>query len=235
MVTQLPNPAEQETPPEVVRRILIVDDHALVRHGLTELISGEPDLEVCAEAADMDEALKQVEQQRPDLVVVDISLQDGNGLELIKRIKAKSANVTMIVVSMHDETLFAERALKAGAMGYINKQEATDQVIDAIRQVLTGHIYLSDEMKDRVLYGVVTGERPAHFSSIEKLSDRELEVFELIGRGFSTRQIATKLHLSIKTIETHREHIKEKLGLKNASELNQHAVRWVLEISQGSS
>lgn len=209
-------------------RIMIVDDHALVRHGLSQLISCEADLEVCAQAATVDEALEQL-ATNPDLIVVDISLKDGNGIELIKQIKSKDEDMKMLVSSMHDESLFAERALHAGARGYINKQESTEKVIDAIRHVLGGHIYLSPRMTDRLLHGVVEGQKMPETSSIEKLSDRELQVFELIGRGLSTRQIANQLELSIKTIETHREHIKSKLNLKNGAELSRHAVRWVLE------
>jgi DNA-binding NarL/FixJ family response regulator len=209
-------------------RIMIVDDHALVRHGLGQLISGEPDLEVCAQAATMDEAMDQLSTD-PDLIVVDISLKEGSGIELIKQIKVKHPDVHMLVSSMHDESLFAERALHAGAKGYINKQESTDKVLDAIRHVLDGHIYLSPKMTDRLLHGVVEGQKIPETSSIEKLSDRELQVFELIGQGMSTRQIANQLHLSVKTIETHREHIKSKLNLKNGAELSRHAVRWVLE------
>jgi DNA-binding NarL/FixJ family response regulator len=209
-------------------RIMIVDDHALVRHGLGQLISGEPDLEVCAQAATMDEAMELL-STNPDLIVVDISLKEGSGIELIKQIKVKHPDVHMLVSSMHDESLFAERALHAGAKGYINKQESTDKVLDAIRHVLDGHIYLSPKMTDRLLHGVVEGQKIPETSSIEKLSDRELQVFELIGQGMSTRQIANQLHLSVKTIETHREHIKSKLNLKNGAELSRHAVRWVLE------
>ncbi len=210
-------------------RILLVDDHALVRHGLAQLISDESDFEVCGEATNADEALLRVEELKPDLAVIDISLKGGNGIDLIKRIRAKNETIKMLVSSMHDESLFAERALQAGARGYINKQESTEKVIDAIRSVLEGHIYLSAEMTDRLLHGLATGKRPHEFSSINKLSDRELEVFEMIGKGSSTRDIAVKLHLSIKTIETHREHIKDKLGLKNGAELSCHAVKWVLE------
>jgi len=209
-------------------RIMIVDDHALVRHGLGQLISGEADLEVCAQAATIDEALGRLDSE-PDLIVIDISLKEGNGIELIKQVKARDADIKMLVSSMHDESLFAERALHAGAKGYINKQESTENVLDAIRHVLDGHIYLSPKMTDRLLHGVVEGQRVPETSSIEKLSDRELQVFELIGQGMSTRQIANQLSLSIKTIETHREHIKGKLNLKNGAELSRHAVRWVLE------
>ncbi len=223
------NSAEPET--NSVARIMIVDDHALVRHGLAQLISDESDLDVCAQATSVEEGLQILEEANPDLVVIDISLKDGNGIDLIKRIRAKDDNVKMLVSSMHDETLFAERALHAGAQGYINKQEATEKVVDAIRSVLSGHIYLSAEMTDRLVLGATQGKVPKESSTISKLSDRELEVFELIGNGCSTREIATKLRLSIKTIETHREHIKDKLSLKNSAALSRHAVKWVLENS----
>ncbi len=211
-------------------RILIVDDHALVRLGLAQLISDEPDMEVCGDVSDADEALAKVKELQPHLVILDISLQRGNGIELTKCLKARHPNVKVLISSMHDESLFAERALRAGALGYINKQEATDKVVGAIRQVLDGQIYLSPEMTNHLLHRLGSQrdellERP----SLASLSDREWEVFELIGRGLSTRQIAKQLHLSIKTIETHREHIKEKLALTNGAELTRHAVQWVLE------
>ncbi len=211
-------------------RILIVDDHALVRLGLAQLISYEADMEVCGDASDADEALAKVKELQPHLVILDISLQRGNGIELTKTLKARHPNVKVLISSMHDESLFAERALRAGALGYINKQEATDKVIGAIRQVLGGQIYLSAEMTNHLLHRLgSSGDRLLERPSLESLSDREWEVFELIGRGLSTRQIAKQLHLSIKTIETHREHIKEKLALTNGAELTRHAVQWVLE------
>lgn len=211
-------------------RIMIVDDHALVRVGLTQLISHEFDMEVCGDAADEDEGLQRVAETEPDVVVVDISLKQGNGIDLIKRLKASHPNVKVLVSSMHDESLFAERALHAGALGYINKQDSPEKVIEAIRKVLDGQVYLSSEMTAHLLqrlgnHGGDSLDRP----SIDTLSDREWEVFELIGQGHSTRQVAERLHRSIKTIESHREHIKEKLGLANGTELTRHAVQWVLE------
>jgi DNA-binding NarL/FixJ family response regulator len=211
-------------------RILIVDDHALVRLGLAQLISYETDMEVCGDASNGDEALAKVKQLQPHLVILDISLQQGNGIELTKTLKARHPNVKVLISSMHDESLFAERALRAGALGYINKQEATDKVIGAIRQVLDGQIYLSAEMTNHLLHRLgSSGDSLLERPSLESLSDREWEVFELIGRGLATRQIAKQLHLSVKTIETHREHIKEKLSLANGAELTRHAVRWVLQ------
>lgn len=208
-------------------RVMIVDDHALVRHGLGQLISDEADLDICGEADDAQSALEQLDSLQPDLMVIDISLKNGNGIELVKQIRSHGDEIKMLVSSMHDETLFAERALNAGAQGYINKQEATEKVIDAIRCVLDGHVYLSPEMTDRLVVGKLN--RDPSQTTVERLSDRELEVFQLIGQGHSTREIAEQLHLSVKTIETHREHIKNKLSLKNGAELSRHAVQWVLE------
>lgn len=211
-----------------IARVLIVDDHPVVRRGLAELISDEPDLEVCGEASDAPDALRQVETRRPDVVVVDISLQSGNGIELIQQIKERDERIKTLVSSMHDESLFAERALRAGAMGYINKQEPTEKVIDAIREVLSGQVYLSARMANRLLQSVVGGETLEQ-DPIGSLSNRELEVFELIGQGLTTKKIAGRLHLSPKTIETHREKIKTKLNLSNSTELSRRAVQWVLE------
>jgi DNA-binding NarL/FixJ family response regulator len=211
-------------------KILIVDDHALVRLGLAQLIADEPDLEVCGDACDVPEALERIRESQPDLVIVDISLQRGNGIELTKTLKTRHPKVKVLIASMHDESLFAERALRAGARGYINKQEATDKVIEAVRQVLDGQIYLSPAMTTHLLHRF--GNRRGDLlegPSLKSLSDRECEVFELIGRGVATRQIAEQLHLSIKTIETHREHIKQKLNLTNSAELTRRAVQWVLE------
>ena len=210
-------------------RIMIVDDHPIVRQGLAQLIGSETGLEVCGEASDAAEALRLLAETRPDLIIVDISLNSGNGIELIKQIKVRDENVRMLVSSMHDESLFAERALRAGAMGYINKAETTDKVFDAIHQVLAGKIYLSARMTDRMLCRAIGSEEHMTGSPIDSLSDRELEVFELIGQGLTTRQIAAKLHLSPKTVETYRENIKSKLNLNNATELTRHAVQWTLE------
>ncbi len=211
-----------------IARVLIVDDHPVVRRGLAELIGDEPDLEVCGEASDAPDALRQVETKHPDVVVVDISLQAGNGIELIQQIKERDERIKTIVSSMHDESLFAERALRAGAMGYINKQEPTERVIDAIHEVLSGQVYLSARMANRLLQSVVGGETLEQ-DPIGSLSNRELEVFELIGQGLTTKKIAGRLHLSPKTIETHREKIKTKLNLNNSTELSRRAVQWVLE------
>ena len=209
-------------------KILVVDDHPIVRRGLRELVADEPDLEVCGEAEDVAQALEQVEATRPDVVIVDLTLKGGHGLELIQDIKSRNERIKMLVSSMHDESLFAERALRAGASGYISKQESPEKIIDAMRQILRGEIYLSSRMATRLLHRISTGE-PLNKTPIESLSDRELEVFEMIGQGLSTKQIARKLDLSHKTIETHREKIKSKLNLKNSTELSRHATQWTLE------
>jgi DNA-binding NarL/FixJ family response regulator len=208
-------------------KILIVDDHPLVRTGLAQLISDCPDLEVCGEAADMAEALKQIDASSPDLAIIDLSLAGGSGLDLIEHIKSRDRNILMLVASMHDETLYAERVLAAGARGYINKQEAQESIIQAIRQVLNGKVYLSQHMTERLLSGMVDaiGEK----RDIDSLSNRELQVFELIGQGLTTSQMAEQLNLSVKTIETHQAHIKKKLSLGSAHELNQRAIRWMMD------
>lgn len=208
-------------------KILLVDDHPIVRQGLAELIEQEDDLVICGEAQSGFEALQAIATAKPDLAMVDISLQGTNGLELIKQIKAGHSDVPVLVLSMHDETLYAERALRAGARGYVMKEEATARLITAIRRVLSGEIYLSERMSARLLSRFVDGGPQTGGSAMERLSDRELEVFELIGRGLSTRRIAEELHLSIKTIESHREHIKEKLKLESSQELMRHAMQWV--------
>jgi DNA-binding NarL/FixJ family response regulator len=210
-------------------RIVIVDDHPVVRSGLRMLIEDEPDLLVVGEAGDADEAIRVLDAKNPDLMIVDLSLNGSSGLDLIKRIKSRSSESKMLVSSMFDESLYAERVLNAGALGYVSKQEAMEKVIEAIRCVLSGRVYLSAAMSDRMLHRLTRDHQAPERSAVETLSDRELEVFEMIGRGRTTSEIAAQLHLSVKTVETHREKIKAKLGLKSAAELYQHAVRWVLE------
>jgi DNA-binding NarL/FixJ family response regulator len=209
-------------------KVLIVDDHPIVRRGLADLIAGRADLEVCGEADGVAEGLRQVEAAQPDLVLVDLTLRGGHGLELIEAIAARHPQVKALVSSMHDESLFAERALRAGASGYISKQEPPERLIEALRQVLRGEIYLSPRMASRLLHRVTSGE-PLDKTPVESLSDRELEVFQMIGQGQTTKQIAQTLNLSHKTVEAHREKIKAKLNLKNSSELSRHATLWVLE------
>ena len=211
-------------------RVLIVDDHPAVREGLAIRIARQADLEVCGEAADLAEALEQVTATRPDVVVIDISLKSGNGIDLIKKIKANDPSIRMLVWSMHPEALYAERALRAGALGYITKEQATDKIIEAIRRVLEGKVYLSEAMAEHVLNRAVgRGGEPAGGSPVECLSDRELEVFQLIGQGLDTQKIAENMQVSPKTVETYRARIKEKLNLNKANELIQRAVQWVME------
>ncbi|SFI97965.1 DNA-binding response regulator, NarL/FixJ family, contains REC and HTH domains [Planctomicrobium piriforme] len=222
--------AENLPSPDVERqwKILIVDDHPLVRKGMVTLISQEPDLKVVGEAAEMQDAAKLAGELEPDLMVIDISLRSGNGLELVKQITSANPRIKMLVCSMHDESLFAERCLRAGAGGYLNKEAASDQVIDAIRSILGGKTFVSPQLAERLLNRIVAGGN-GDVSPIESLTDRELEVFGLIGQGLTTRQIAERLHLSYKTIESYRENLKAKLSLRNAAELNRHAVQWALE------
>lgn len=207
-------------------RILLVDDHPIVRQGLSELINHEKDMVMSGTAEDLNKALEAIETLKPDLVIVDISLKGSNGIELLKNIKVRYPKMLVLMLSMHDESLYAVRALRAGASGYIMKQEATEKVLTAIRRVLNGEIYLSEKMEKKMMQQLVGGRAARSGSPIEDLSDRELEVFNLIGQGHGTRQIAEELHLSIKTIESHRAHIKEKLNLKNATELVQYAIQW---------
>jgi DNA-binding NarL/FixJ family response regulator len=210
-------------------KVFIVDDHPIVRRGLAELIGMEPDMEVCGQAEDMADAIKQIDANLPDVAIVDISLKGGHGLELIEHVKADHAGVKMLVSSMHDEMLFAERSLRAGASGYFPKQESTEKLLEAIRQVLRGEIYLTARMANRLMHNLAG--KQADTDPIKTLSNREIEVFEMIGQGMTTQQIARKLALSPKTVETHREKIKTKLDLKNSTELNRRAVQWVLENS----
>ncbi len=200
-----------------------------MRDGLAARISNDPDLAVCGEAEDVDEALRLVGELNPDLVMIDISLKTGHGIDLIKQVRARYSKTKMLVHSMYEESVYAERALQAGALGYLNKQAARENLIDAIRKVLAGKTYLSPEMTDRILQSRVGGMIEPGKSPIDSLSDRELEVFTLIGRGQTTRAIATQLHLSVHTIDTYREKLKIKLNLANSAELNRNATQWVLE------
>lgn len=213
------------------KRVLIVDDHPIVRQGLVRLIAQRSDLEVCGEADSLIGALQAFAETSPHLVIVDLSLKNGTGMELIKEIKARNANTRMLVSSMHDETLFAERVLRAGAHGFINKQDSLDKILEAAVQVLAGGIFLSPKMSERLLHRMMSNGEDVYRSPMETLSDRELEVFEMIGRGLTTRQIAAKLELSPKTVETYRENIKAKLDLENSTALTRHAVQWTLENS----
>lgn len=211
-------------------RILVVDDHPLMRDGLTMRISAQPDMEVCGEAATEDEAMELAKRVGPDLMLIDISLKSGDGIELIKRIRALNPSTKMLVVSAFQESLYAERAMRAGALGYLNKQESNEKLIDAIRVVNQGERYVSPEITQR-LVAQALGKRSEIQNPIELLTDRELEVFKLIGLGHSTSLIADKLFLSTHTIDTHRENIKRKLGCKNGAELIRHAIQAILESS----
>jgi DNA-binding NarL/FixJ family response regulator len=216
-----------EVPTSQKIRVLVVDDHPIVRQGLVKIIEQEPDLEVCCEAEDVRGALDSVARSKPDMAIVDISLKQSSGLELIKLLKARLPRLPVLALSMHDENLFAVRVLKAGAAGYVMKREASEILLTAIRRVLGGDIHVSERVASEIVRGFTGGRSREAASSVELLSDRELEVFQLIGEGIATSQVAQALHLSVKTIETHRQHIKEKLGLKNATELVCHAVNWV--------
>jgi DNA-binding NarL/FixJ family response regulator len=206
-------------------RIMLVEDHPVMREGLAQLLNHEPDLSVCGQFEDGARAFAAIETLCPDLAIIDLSLKASSGLELIKNIRAAHAKIRILVLSMYEESLYAERVLRAGAAGYIMKQEATEKVLGAVRQVLGGGVYLSERMGSKLMHQLIGGKPSPSASLMERLSDRELEVFGLIGQGKGTRQIAEHLHLSVKTIESHRAHIKEKLSLKDANELVHTAIR----------
>ena len=216
-------------------RILIVDDHPLVRLSLREFIRRESDLVVCGEAEDREEALAAVAATKPHLAIVDLTLKNSNGMELIKDLREQHPEVQILVLSMHDEILHAERAVRAGARGYITKQEATTKIMVAIRQVLSGEIYWSERAAARVASKIASPAKPDAVFPVDCLTDRELQVFELIGAGRSTRQISAALHIDVSTVETYRARIKEKLNLKDALALLQYAIRWHVATQAGSS
>ncbi len=211
------------------RKVFIVDDHPIVREGLTLLINREPDLSVCGDAKEMHSALQTITALKPDILIVDISLNGPDGLDLLKNIRLRDPMIPVLILSMHDETIYAERALRAGANGYIMKQEATERVLVALRRILNREIYLSDRIANKMLRQFVAGSPAAGRSIIDELSDRELEVLRLIGEGHGTRQIADELHISIKTVESYQSHLKEKLSLKNARELVQFAIQRTID------
>lgn len=211
------------------KKVLIVDDHALLRHGLKELMSGEPHLVVCGEAEDHQEAMHLVREKNPDVMIVDIALKTGNGLELIKTIKASHPGARVVVLSMFDENLYAERALRAGAMAFVSKQQPSSAILEAIHAVLAGQIYLSEKMTRQLLQRSVGHNGVAPMSPIELLSDRELEVFQLLGNAATTVQIAKELHLSPSTVETYRTRLKNKLNIDSTAELVRQATLWVME------
>jgi DNA-binding NarL/FixJ family response regulator len=208
-------------------RVLLVDDHAVVRYGIAQLINQQGDLVVCGEEEDAAKALAAIAKLKPDLVTADISLKDSSGLELMRNIKAQYPGLPVLVVSAHDETVYAEIAFRAGALGYLMKGEALEKIVAAIRRVLSGNIYVSDALAARMLQRQVRGHTDIQQSPVKGLSDREMEVFQLIGQWKKTKEIAHELHLSIKTIEYYREQIKQKLELKSAVELTQYATSWV--------
>ena len=217
-----PSPAQLDR-----QRILLVDDHPMVRERLAEVIQREPDLTVCGEAEDRLGALQSIATTHPHLAIVDLTLKQSHGIELIKDIRRQYPKVLILVVSMHDELLHAERVIRAGAQGYITKQEATRKIMVAIRTVLNGEVYLGEKIAARIAASAVGRPRPDGALPVARLSDRELLVFERIGQGYGTRQIAAELHLDMRTIETYRARIKDKLGLKDANDLLQYAIRWV--------
>jgi DNA-binding NarL/FixJ family response regulator len=210
------------------KTVFVVDDHPLLRQGLALLINREQDLTVCGEAEEAQAAMKAIAVKRPDILIADISLNGPDGLDLLKSLRALYPELPVLILSMHDESIYAERALRARANGYIMKQEATEKVLVAVRRILSGDIYLSDRMANKLLHQYISGSAADMSSRLSVLSDRELEVFRLIGEGRSARQIAEKLNLSIKTVETYQAHIKEKLSLRSGRELVQHAIQWTV-------
>jgi DNA-binding NarL/FixJ family response regulator len=211
--------------------VLLVDDHPVLRRGIAALIDGEADLSICGEAGTMQEAMAMVSKSKPDMMIVDVSLDGNNGIELVKNLRGRYKSLPILVYSMHDESIYSERALRAGASGYVMKESKPDVLLTAIREVLKGKIYLSESMSARMLGRMVGAGRNdvKSGSPVDKLSDRELEVLQLLGKGLGTAQIADKLCLSIKTIETYREHLKQKLNLANGQELLRFAIEWSLD------
>ena len=230
------NPTTQaKNRPEGMIRVLIVDDHPVLRQGLMQVIDDEPDMVVCGEAEDADAALEELESAKPDLAVVDLSLNGRSGLELVHDMKARRPSTAVLVYSMYDEALYAERAIRAGASGYVMKRESIDEVLAAIRQITRGHVYLSPAASTRMVHRAVDGRAVCPRSALHELSDRELEIFHLLGQGLSARQISEKLYRSIKTVESHRENIKSKLGVKTSGELLRYAVEQSLELERSTS
>jgi DNA-binding NarL/FixJ family response regulator len=215
------------------RTVFVVDDHPLLRQGLVMMINREPDLMVCGEAEDASGAIKAIAMKLPDIVIADISLSGPDGLDLLKNLRSLYPELPVLILSMHDETIYAERALRARANGYIMKQEATEKVLVAVRSILDGEIYLSNRMANKMLLHYMSGQTAESDSGLGALSDRELEVFRMIGEGLGTRQIAETLHLSMKTVESYQAHLKEKLSLRTGRELMQHAIQW--KMSEKSS
>jgi len=214
------------SPDRKKKRVFLVDDHPLVREWLTNLINQQPDLAVCGESETAPQALQAIAHSKPDVAIVDLSLKDSSGIELIKGLKQSHPNVAVLVLSMHDEAHYAERALRAGARGYVMKRETTRKVIEAIRRILEGKLYVSERVTEAMTGRFVEGKRSGNFSPIDELSDRELEVFEMLGQGQGTRQIAETLRVSVKTIQAYCARMKEKMNLNSATELLREAIRW---------
>ena len=210
-------------------KVLVIDDHPLVRERIAELINQEPDLVVCGEAEDVRQALNAVSDRKPDLAIVDITLKDSYGIELIKQLKDLYPGLPTLVLSMHDESMYGERALRAGARGYLTKQEATKKVVDAIRRILLGEIYVSDSLAGSLVRKVAGGRQESGGSPVDVLTDREREVFQFFGQGLAVKEMAERLGISAKTIEAHREHIKQKLNYKTSSELLRFAIQYTLQ------
>lgn len=208
--------------------IFVVDDHAIVRDGLKLLVESQGDMKVCGEAGTPAEARRAIRKAKPDIVVADLKYDQGSGLELVKELKTRYPDIKILVLSMHEESAYAERALRAGANGYIMKSVLRGSLLEAIREIMAGHIYLSERMKETVLHRVASGEESTQKSTVHDLSDRELQVFDLLGGGMSSQEAADQLGLSVRTVHTHRERIKQKLGLGSGAELVQRAVSWVL-------
>lgn len=221
------SPPESAAPEGDRKCILIVDDHPIFRHGIAALIGAERDFKICGEAANAEAALTAMREFKPDVALLDLSLNGSDGIELIKLMKAEHPGMPVLILSMHDESLYALRALRAGAQGYVMKSEAAKLVVTALRKVLSGDIYVSPRFRERLIFKAIQSLEGGMGTPVDKLSDRELEVLQLLGKGRSTREVAEELHLSIKTIETHRAHIKEKLGFKDPTEMVRFATEWV--------
>jgi DNA-binding NarL/FixJ family response regulator len=219
-------PAPASEPVAGSIRILLVDDHPLMRHGMKTLIEQQPRFVVCGETDSAPRALDLASKLQPDLAIVDITLKSTNGIELTKGLRSQIPSMRVLIVSMHNEDVYAERALRAGAMGYLMKEEASEKIISAIEQIMKGEIYLGEGVKGRMLHRFVKHRTDVLVSPMDKLSDREMEVFQLLGNGYATREIANLLNLSVKTIDSYREHLKEKLGLGTGSDLLRHAIQW---------
>jgi DNA-binding NarL/FixJ family response regulator len=227
MNTQLQPPPDSPHAASRQKRILIVDDHPVYRHGISQFLSEQEGLTICGEAENAQTALEAMRSHKPDLILLDVTMPGTNGIELTKLMLAEQPKLTIVVLSMHDDSIYALRALRAGAKGYVMKQNAMECVIEALRKVMNGGIYVSPQFTERLVFKAIQGSSGDIGLPVDKLSDRELEVFQLLGRHKNTREIAETLHLSVKTIETHRSHIKEKLGLKSADEMTSFAVEWM--------